>query len=116
MNDIAARADRVRAVVEGNHGKVTNHNGDVIEFEVPADIATGLYALWGMGGFLPMFIGQSARLAPRRVLDREGRTVVCDDSITMAFYRYRINLTEQAGTGLEAPLPAGFRPPPSELR
>jgi hypothetical protein len=39
-----------------------------------------------------MFIGQHTRLAPRRVANIEGMTVMCDDMVTTPLCRYRVNL------------------------
>jgi hypothetical protein len=39
MIDLEARAGRVRAVVEGNFGKVIGREGNVMQIELPADIA-----------------------------------------------------------------------------
>lgn len=40
--DLDARADRVRAVVEGNFGSVIGREGDVMTIAVPADVSIGL--------------------------------------------------------------------------
>jgi hypothetical protein len=102
MTDIEARADRVRAIVEGNHGKIIERIGDKITFEVPADIAPGLP--WGMSGLVPIFKGQTTRLAPRRVVDMEGRTVVCErDEVTTTYYVFEVALSKKR--------PAEARPP-----
>jgi hypothetical protein len=39
-HDLDARAERVRAVVEGNLGKAIDCDGNTIEIEIPADVAT----------------------------------------------------------------------------
>jgi hypothetical protein len=97
--DLTDRADRVRAVVEGNHGKVIDCTDDVMTVEIPADIAPGMAAIWGLGGFVPAFTGQTARLAPRRVLDMNSNTIVCDgDLVTTAFYIFDINLQPRVVT------------------
>jgi hypothetical protein len=85
------RAARVKAIVEGNFGRVAFRSGDKMVVDVPADLAMGLP--WGSAGFVPVFIGQSVELAPRRVTDMNYRTVVCEgDLVTTAFYRYEIDL------------------------
>jgi hypothetical protein len=105
MTDLEARADRVRAVVQGHHGKVIRRIGDTIEIEVPADIAIGLSSLWGEGGFLAIYQGQSVRLAPRRVTDMQWNIVVCHgDLVTTPFYRYHIDLVPQR-VRMPAPTP-----------
>jgi hypothetical protein len=105
MSDLEARADRVRAVTEANFGKVISRDGDVMTIEVPADIAPGLATIWGMGRFVAIFIGQTTRPAPRRIITMQDRVVACDDlPVTTAFYRYRIDL-EPRPAGQPAPLP-----------
>ena len=49
-----------------------------MRIEVPSDIAIGLAALWGMGGFSPQFIETTTRLAPSRVAGMQGNIVICD--------------------------------------
>jgi hypothetical protein len=74
--NLAARADRVRAIAVSVHGRVIGRAGNVVEIEIPADVVPGLGALWGMGGFNPIFRSQDTHLAPRRVTTMQGHTVV----------------------------------------
>lgn len=93
MSDLKERADRVRAIVEANHGKVIDRTGDIVTVEVPADVAPGMWAIWGMARFNPIFDSQDTRLAPRRITNMHGHTIVCDnDMVTTAFYRYTVDL------------------------
>jgi hypothetical protein len=99
-NDLEARAARVRIVTEGNHGRVVDEDAEKITIEVPADISIGLGRLWGEGGFLPMFMGQTTRLAPRRVIAANDQIVVCpDDMVTTAYYIFEIDLTQDTHAG-----------------
>jgi hypothetical protein len=93
MTDLEARADRVRAVVEGNHGRVIKREGIVIEIEVPADIAIGLNSIWGEGGFSCIYVGQRTRISHCRVIDMNGHTVVGHQMLTTVFYRFAVDLT-----------------------
>ena len=79
MIDLDARADRVRAIVEGNFGRVIDRNGDTMVVEVPADVSIGLNCIWGEGGFAAIVRGQFTKLAPRRVIAENGMTVVCEN-------------------------------------
>jgi hypothetical protein len=63
--------------VEGNFGKVIGREGDVMQIEVPAYVAIGLNSIWGEGRFPTQYVGQLTRLAPRRIADINGNTVVC---------------------------------------
>jgi hypothetical protein len=90
-DDTDQRAERVRQIVEGNFGRVAFRDGNRVVVDVPADIAPGLP--WGLAKFVPVFVGTSTEMAPRRVADMNGNTVVCDgDLVTTAFYRYEIDL------------------------
>jgi hypothetical protein len=53
MTDLEARADRVRAVVEGNHGKVLGRHGNTMRIEIPADIAPELSASGAWAASIP---------------------------------------------------------------
>jgi hypothetical protein len=53
--DLSARAERVKAIVQANHGKVIDRTGNIMMVEIPADIAPCMASLWGMGGFAPQF-------------------------------------------------------------
>jgi hypothetical protein len=46
MCDLAARADRVKAIAECVGGKVIDRNGNTVRIEIPADTAPGLVTLW----------------------------------------------------------------------
>jgi hypothetical protein len=94
MSDLAARADRVKAIAECVGGKVLDRNGDTVRIEIPADTAPpGLVTLWGEGGFVPIFKSQDTRLASRRITNMQGQTVICEgDLITASFYRYTVDL------------------------
>jgi hypothetical protein len=89
--DLAARADRVHALVEGYFGKVLDRQGTVMIVEIPADIAPGMP--WGMGGFVPQYLSQHTGVANRRVVSMNGTYVVCEnDPVTQAYFRYEIDL------------------------
>ncbi len=93
MNDLDVRADRVRSIVEGNFGKIIKRVDNIMEIELPADIAIGLAAVWGMAGFIPAYKGQTTESAPRRVTDMNGDVIVCEnDPVRTAYYRYWIDL------------------------
>jgi hypothetical protein len=40
MTDLDARADRVRAIVESNFGRIIDCDGTTMKVEVPADVST----------------------------------------------------------------------------
>jgi hypothetical protein len=102
--DLAARADRVKAIAEWVHGKVIDRAGTIMTVEIPADVAPGLAGIWGTGGFNPIFRSQDTHLAPRRIVNMRGHTVVCEnDMVTTAYYRYEIDLRSHAQ---EAPQPS----------
>jgi hypothetical protein len=91
--DLAARADRVKAIAEAVHGKVISRDRNTMLIEVPADTITGAVTLFGMGGFSATIGKQSTRLAPRRVIDMGGNTIVCEnDPVTTSFFTYTVDL------------------------
>ena len=92
MTDLDARAERVRAIAESNHGRVVDRVGYVMTVEIPADISIALNAVWGEGGFSCLFIGQRTRLSHRRVIDAYGHTIVRHQMVTTAFHRYSVDL------------------------
>ena len=109
--ELKDRADRVKAIVERNFGRILSRDGDVMRIETPADLAPGLAGTFGLGGFVPIFMGQSIRQAPRRVTDMQGNTIVCDnDMLTTAFYRYDIDLRPR-DTAKPAPTAADITRP-----
>jgi hypothetical protein len=67
--DLSARAARVRAIVEAVGGKVIKRTHNNMMIEIPADIAVGLAAIWGEGGFSAIYSGQTTGLVPRRVVN-----------------------------------------------
>ena len=93
MIDLDARANRARAIAEGNHGRVISRDGDVMTVEVPADISPSPGAIWSEGGFSCTFAGRRRRISHCRVIDMNGHTIVRHQMVTTAFYRYAINLT-----------------------
>jgi hypothetical protein len=103
MIELDARADRVRAAVEGNFGRVIGRDGNTLRIEVPADIAIGLNSVWREGGFSCIFAGQRTRLSHCRIIDMHGHTVVNHQMVTTAFYRYTIDLTVDTRSGKPAP-------------
>jgi hypothetical protein len=111
MINLDTRAERVRQITEGNHGKVLGREGDVMTIEVPADVAIGLNAVWGMGKFSTQFLGCETRLAPRRVFDADHHTVVCHgDMVTTSFYKFHVYLTASPAQNTSAaPTPAEIR-------
>jgi hypothetical protein len=92
--DLTARADRVRQIVASVGGNVLAHNGDAMRIEVPADNAPGLMALWGMGGFIPIYREQQFRCGIE----------------SRAFYIYDVALEPNAA-GTPAPGPAAITAP-----
>jgi hypothetical protein len=99
MTDLDARAERVRAIAEGNSGTVIKRGGDIMEIEVPADIASGLASILGEDGISIIFVGQRKRLSHCRVIDMNGHTIVRHQMVTTAFYRYEIDLSVDTRTG-----------------
>ena len=94
MTDLDARAQQIKAAVEGHQGTIIKRDGEHLTFEVPADVAPGLAAVWGQSGILPIFQGQRTRLAACRVTDAIGNVIVCPDiRVTTAFFRYNVDLT-----------------------
>jgi hypothetical protein len=94
MTDLDARAQHIKAVVEGHQGTIIKCDGEHLIFELPADIAPGLAAVWGQSGILPIFQGQRTRLAACRVTDANGNVIVCPDiPVTTVFFRYNVDLT-----------------------
>jgi hypothetical protein len=74
-------------------GKVINRTGNILTVTVRADAAPGLMNLWAGGGFVPIFKSMDTRLAPRRITNMQGQTVVCEgDMVTTAFMRYDVDL------------------------
>src|SRR5271157_4181781 len=92
VTDLDARADRVRAIVEGHFGCVVGCNGDMMLGEVPADISVGLNALWGEGGFERC---QSAGFISR--LQTKGLATALNP---------KNREVDQAGPGLFGPIPS----------
>jgi hypothetical protein len=87
-NAIEQRANRVRALVEGNFGSILERKGDVMTVEVPADIS-----LPWMGEYLAVYMGMRTGTAERRVSDINGNPVVCvGDWVTQNYFRYEIDL------------------------
>jgi hypothetical protein len=89
---INARAQRVTDIVNANHGNILSSDGNIMMIEVPADIAPGLGAIWGEGGFSRIFAGQRRRISHCRVIDMNGYTIVRHQMVATAFYRYTIDL------------------------
>jgi hypothetical protein len=58
--DLAARADRVKAIVEAVHGKVIKRTSTTMLIQIPADIAPGMATIWGEGGFSAIYSGQTS--------------------------------------------------------
>jgi len=108
MTDLQARADRVCAVVEGNHGKVLGRDGNTLRIEIPADIAIELNSIWDEDGFSCVFEGQRTRLSHCRVIDTQGHTVVRHQMVTTAFYRYTIDLIADTRSGKAQPSAAAI--------
>jgi hypothetical protein len=91
MTDIEARAERVRAVVEANFGRVIGRDGDAMTVEIPADVAPGMP--WGLGGFVPVYQSTRAGQQERRVTSGVGPWIVCPgDFVTMNFHVFEIDL------------------------
>ena len=103
MIDLDARANRARAIAEGNHGRVISRDGDVMTVEMPADIAPSPGAIWSEGGFSYTFAGRRRRISHCRVIDMNGHTIVRHQMVTTAFYRYTIDLTVDARSGKSQP-------------
>jgi hypothetical protein len=104
--EIAARAERVRAVVEGAHGRVTAQRRNHMEFELPADVSGSTLPMLTMSGLRPVHRDQTTRLAPRRVTDLQGSIVLCDnDLVTTAFYRYSVDLRPGSAVSPSAAAP-----------
>ena len=101
--DLDARAERVRAIVEANAGTVIKRVVDIMEIEVPADIASGLASIWGEDGFSIIFVGQRTRLSHCRVIDMNGHTIVRHRMVTTAFHIYTIDLARDTGAGTTEP-------------
>jgi hypothetical protein len=59
MTDLEARADCIRVIVEGHRGKVIDRVGNVMTFEMPADVSVGLNAFWEMSGLVAVLVGQT---------------------------------------------------------
>jgi hypothetical protein len=96
MTDLPTRADRIQQIAELLHGRVLARDGDAMWIEIPADVIGGALTPFGMGGF-PAAIGkQSTRLAPRRIVNMVGHTVVCDEKVTTAFYGFKVSLQPHA--------------------
>jgi hypothetical protein len=65
--------------------------------------------LWAGGGFVPIFKSMDTRLAPRRITNMQGQTVVCEgDMVTTAFMRYDVDLRPNAAKPSPAPTPANI--------
>ena len=60
-----------------------------IETNFPADLAMVFMPMMIASGMVPIFKGQAIDLAPRRIAGMAG-TVVLDDEVTTAFYRYDV--------------------------
>jgi hypothetical protein len=71
---------------------VLSRDGDVMQIEVPADMLGAATGLLGQGGFVFNIGNQRTDMAPRRITNMEGRTVVCDETALMAFYEIEVKL------------------------
>jgi hypothetical protein len=91
-HDLNIRVECVRAIAEGNSGRVISREDNVMTIEIPADAAPGLASVWGEGGFSVVFIGQRRRLSHCRIIDMTGRTIVRHQAVVTAFYRYSVDL------------------------
>jgi hypothetical protein len=102
--EIELRAERLRAVVEGAHGRVVSRKRATVTFELPADVSGGTLGMLTMSGLRPVHIGQTTRFAPRRIISPSGDPmIVCHgDDVTTAFYCYSVNLRG----AVQAPKPA----------
>jgi hypothetical protein len=99
-------------VAEALHGKVLgrsvveyveviedtpyDRSTEIMHVEIPADMTGADANMFGMSGFTAVIIGQDTRLAPRRIIDMDSRTIVCDELTTIAFYTFRVELTPHA--------------------
>ena len=84
--------------------------GNIMEIEVPADIASGLATIWGEDGFSSIFVGQRTRLSHCRVIDMNGHTIVRHRMVTTAFSLYTINHARDTGAGTTEPTAARLTP------
>ena len=93
MSKIGERADRVREIVESLYGSVINRTGNILHCEAPADMLGACMNSLFRGGFGVTIGKQSARMAPRRITNTSGRTVIDPNAQDlMAYYGLEIDL------------------------
>jgi hypothetical protein len=92
MINLKACAERIRIIVEAYQGRVIHRLGDTVMFEVPADVSSGLNALWLISGLVAVPVGQTKRRAPRRVTDANGNVVAGRDKVITTFDAFTIKL------------------------
>jgi hypothetical protein len=61
----------------------------------------------GSSGFSTTIAGQRVGMAPRRVVTMGGQVVVCDDTVTTAYYCFKIDLAHACGRRRDAADKAG---------
>jgi hypothetical protein len=71
---------------------VIDRVGDMMMFEVPADVSSSLNAFWRMSGLVAVPAGQRKHRAPRRITDMNGNVVACNDKVITTFETYTIDL------------------------
>jgi hypothetical protein len=58
----------------------------------------GTLVHWDQAGLVPVYAGQRDGMADRRVVDMQGRTVVCKgDRVTQNYFVFRVALAPTAG-------------------
>jgi hypothetical protein len=118
LTDLDARAARVAEIAKSLFGKaldrevvhieelvddeVHERDIDVMFCEIPADMAGAAASMFGTGGFSAVIVGQSTRLAPRRVVTMQNQTIVCPEMDTMAFYKFKGGFDAARRAGIAA--------------
>jgi hypothetical protein len=97
--DLDQRADRAKQIAQELFGKSLWRDGA----EIPADMAGAASSNYGRGGFSAVITGQTTRLAPRRIVDMDQRTIVTDEQALMAFHSFKVDLHDRHAKVTDTP-------------
>jgi hypothetical protein len=101
--DLDQRADRAKQIAQELFGKSHWRDGAEMHVEIPADMAGAAASSYGRGGFSAVITGQTTRLAPRRIVDMDQRTIVTDEQALMAFYSFKVDLHDRHAKVTDTP-------------
>jgi hypothetical protein len=115
--DLSERQRRIQIIAHTLFGSVIGTEDDAVTVEIPSDLSGPAASAFGASGYNAVIIGQDQRMAPRRVVNMQWRTVVDPDAQDlMTYYVYKVSLRPHAAaveTARQSPTVASItRPTP----